>query len=771
MALAWAVLAGALLLQGGAPQGPALAAAALLAVFLVFVAGSARAEVRALQQQAQDSAERVAELQRLALVAEHTSALVVIAGFDGRALWVNAAFTTTTGWSAEAVLGQASEVWLGRLADDAGLPRRLRAMQARGALGMREPCRSQARDGRDLWLELDLRPLRDGLGAATGFICVGADITARMQQQAKLQTLWAAMPAGVVVQSVDGSIVDANGAAEQLLGLSLAQMQGRDSTDPRWRAVRDDGSPYPGHEHPSMRTLASGEPLRNETMGIHLPGGELRWLLVNTEPQRDSQGQLNGVVSCFSDITESRALQARLSESSRIDALTRLPNRSVVMERLHRVIAHARRHPGYGFAVLFMDFDRFKQVNDTLGHGAGDELLRQIASRLVQALRPGDAVGRLDAQEPVAARLGGDEFVLVLEGVRDAQAVAMIAQRLLKDLAEPYLIEGAPVHSSASIGVVLCIDLAAGDPAVPGPAAEDVLRDADTAMYEAKRAGRGRWVMFDASMHERLVKALALETDLRQALQGDGLSVAYQPVIDLATRAITGVEALVRWKHPVRGLVPPSEFIPVAEEAGLIEAVGAVVLRRACAQFMAWGASAGAAAPRQLAVNLSRAQLERQGLVEDVAAVLRQTGMRPEQLQLEVTESLAARDERALARLRELKGLGVRLALDDFGTGYSSLACLHLMPVDTVKIDRSFVQHAPNIEYHRVLIEATIRVARTLGMSTVAEGIETEAQAALMLALDCDRGQGYLFSRPLDADALAAWAIEHEAAAAASCVS
>jgi len=333
-----------------------------------------------------------------------------------------------------------------------------------------------------------------------------------------------------------------------------------------------------------------------------------------------------------------------------------------------------------------------------------------------------------------------------------------VASRLLGELAEPYVVESTPVQSSVSIGVVLCAGQRADGHL---PSADDLLRDADTAMYEAKRAGRGRWVLFDDSMHERVVRALAIENDLRRALREHELFVVYQPVLDLATRAMSGVEALVRWRHPQRGLVPPADFIGVAEESGLIDALGAQVLEMACQQFMAWQDSLGALAPRQLAVNLSRAQLQRAGLVDDVRAVLQAHGMPATALQLEVTESLAAQDERVQHTLRELKNLGVRLALDDFGTGYSSLACLHQLPVDTVKVDRSFVKHAETIEYHRVLIEATIRVARTLGMTTVAEGIETEGQADLMLALDCDRGQGFLFSRPVEAAELEAWARAH----------
>lgn len=597
------------------------------------------------------------------------------------------------------------------------------------------------------------------LGALTAALAVGLvepavravrrEVRSLQTQVTVRQALWAALPAAVVVQAPGGEIVDANPAAERLLGLTLAQLQALPGWDPRWRCVREDGSDYPLAAQPAWRTQRSGQPLFNESMGLHTPEGELRWLLASTVPQFDDQGRPAGVISCFIDATDRRALQDRLPSAVRTDALTRLPNRAAVMDRLARAIDHAQRHAGYGFAVLFMDFDRFKQVNDTLGHAAGDELLRQIAERLQQALRPGDALGRVDSEQAVAARLGGDEFVVVLEGVRDEATVRAITERLLADLREPYTVADHPVQSSASIGVVLWQgqDL--------GP--EEILRNADTAMYEAKRAGRDRCVIFDDSMHDRVVHALAVQTDLRQALARDELFLVYQPVVDLASQQLLGVEALVRWRHPTRGLLMPGEFIAVAEECGLIDALGERVLQLACRQSVQWDHELGARAPHQMAVNLSRAQLKRAGLAAEVAALLAATGMSATRLQLEITESLAAQDERIQATLRELKSLGVKLALDDFGTGYSSLACLHLLPVDTVKIDRSFITHAETVEYHRVLIEATIRVARTLDMRTVAEGIETPGQAALMRQLCCDAGQGYLYSRPMAPTDLAAW--------------
>ena len=731
---------------------------------------------RAVRRHGQRQREQAMELQRLALVAEHTTALVLICDAHDRITWVNTAFTRATGWPLHEAEGcHPGELLVHSQADEDVLARVQQAV--REGQGMRLEWLHRTRDGRELWLDVDLRPLSDASGAVVGFVRVCSDITARVQQQAKLRTLWAALPVGVMVVGPDGEVIEANREAERMQGRPLGELQGLSLADAERHVVRADGSPYPANELPAMRTLANGKPLHNQTVGVPMAEGGWRWLLVNTQAQCDAAGGVTGAVVCFSDITESRALQDRLRVNSRTDALTRLPNRAVVMERLQSAVEHARRNPGYGFAVLFMDFDRFKQVNDTLGHGAGDELLRQIAQRLQRALRPGDAVARLQQEDAaadgegdgegaglapsLAARLGGDEFVVVLDGVSDVERVSAVAQRLLADLGEPYMLEHTPVQSSVSIGVVLCADLQrhGGDAAAAEAVAEDVLRNADTAMYEAKRAGRARWVLFDDSMHERVVRALEVEADLRRALKDSELFVVYQPVVELGTRRLSGVEALVRWRHPQRGLVPPADFITIAEESGLIDALGSFVLETACRQFMQWRQHLGRAAPQQLAVNMSRAQLQRSGLVDEVRALLLANAMAPALLQLEVTESLAAQDDRVQATLRELKALGVRLALDDFGTGYSSLACLHQMPVDTVKVDRSFVQHAETVEYHRVLIEATIRVARTMGMTTVAEGIETEGQAELMRTLTCDRGQGYLFSRPLPAAELEAWAL------------
>ena len=730
--------------QQAVAQSGRWGAGVTLALLLLALAVVAPA-LRTLQAQARRLAQQAAENEPLALVAEHTGNLVIITDRERRIVWANRAFTRTTGYELHEVLGADPGVLLQSERTDPATLARLRAALDDG-LPLRVELLNRSRDGRDYWIDADLQPLRNVAGELTGFIAVETEITDQVTQRLRSAALLSALPTALVVHDRQGAVLDANRAAQSLLGL-----QPGDAADALMQRgpLQEDLEPLEAAELPVQRSLRSGEGARGQLLGLDDGEGGRRWLLAHTEPLRDALGRPDGVVACYVDMTERRRLLDELSDSARRDPLTRMPNRSVVLERVQRAIEHRRRHPGYGFAVLFMDIDRFKQVNDTLGHGAGDELLRQVAARLEETLRPGDAVARVGSELHTAARIGGDEFVIVLEGIHHVDAACAVADRLLVELSRPFELGSHPVHVGVSIGIVGAEQ--AGDDAGA------VLRDCDTAMYEAKRAGRGRWMVFDASMHERVRTALELERDLRRALQADELYVVYQPVVELATRRLAGVEALVRWRHPERGDIPPAQFIGLAEECGLIDAIGERVLAVACAQFAQWRTRWGERAPGLLAVNLSRAQLKQAGLVPEVQAVLQANGMRPEQLQLEVTESFAAQDEQVQAMLRALKAAGVRLALDDFGTGYSSLACLHLLPVDTVKVDRSFVAHAREVEYHRVLISATIRMARTLGMVTVAEGIETEDQAALMLDLDCDRGQGWLFDRPLTAEALDRW--------------
>lgn len=459
-----------------------------------------------------------------------------------------------------------------------------------------------------------------------------------------------------------------------------------------------------------------------------------------------------------SDVTlvvqqEQQRLASQLRDATRIDSLTLMPNRAVVIERVDCALHKARGDPEYQFAVLFINGDRFNRVNVTLGQSAGDQLLRLMAARVNGTVRMRDAVGLAMDPEQTAARLGGDEFVVVIEGLRSAQDVGAIAQRLVDALCKPYAVDGVPVHSTVSMGVVMRAHAAVD--------ADSILQDASLAMREAKRAGGARYCVFEPQIKESARRRGSVESDLRRALSAGELFVVYQPIIDLANADVVGVEALVRWRHPKRGVVPPLEFIEIAEETGLICPLGEFVLNESCRQLVSWQCLLGERAPRSLSVNLSRAQLMEPSITGQVRSALQTSGLSAVCLQLEVTESLAAQDQLIQTRLHELKALGLTVALDDFGTGYSSLASLHQLPIDVVKIDRSFVSQAESSAHHRVLIEATVRVARSLGMQTVAEGIETEGQAAVLTALQCDKGQGYLYARPMPSKEATDWLTLH----------
>ena len=572
--------------------------------------------------------------------------------------------------------------------------------------------------------------------------------------EALMQFLYQA-PIGLVQATLDGEITMINPMSAQLLmplapGGDLGNLFGvLQGVAPQLRALAE-AAPYPGGEVCDGLRVPTGAAAAGDTVP---PTLSLRMLRL------DARTLMCSVADVTADLRlERQHVAEELRDASRIDALTTLPNRSVVLERIERALSRARSHPSSRFVVLFVNGDRFNRVNVTLGQAAGDELLRLMAARIKGTLRQRESPGPQADTGQTAGRLGVDEFAVVLEGLNGANAAtvaAAVARRLVESLSKPYMIGAVPVHSAASVGVVLGEGGSAD--------AEAVLQDASLAMREAKRHGGARHCVFEPLMTQRARDRARMESELRLAIQDGQLFVVYQPITDLGDASVSGVEALVRWQHPLRGVVSPIEFIGIAEETGLIAALGAHVLHAACRQLAAWQRQLGALAPRILSVNLSRAQLAEPTLIDEVRHALQASGMGPACLQLEITESLAAENAQIQARLHELKALGVVLALDDFGTGYSSLASLHLWPVDVIKIDRSFVSQVTSSAHHRVLVEATVRVARSLGMATVAEGVETAEQAEVLRSLNCDKGQGYLYARPLDADAATRWLAERPA--------
>lgn len=434
------------------------------------------------------------------------------------------------------------------------------------------------------------------------------------------------------------------------------------------------------------------------------------------------------------DITERKAFQTHLEYQAFYDALTGLPNRALFLDRVRHALAHAERRKA-AIAVLFLDLDRLKVVNDSLGHGAGDGLLVAVATRLGRCIRPEDTF----------ARLSGDEFAVLLE-TTDASDAVRVAERLLRALESPFAVAGREVFITASIGIVLN--------ASQHEQPEDLLRDADVAMYRAKQTGKARYQVFDAELGVRATQRLERELDLRRALDRGEFIVLYQPMVDLRTGNLSGWEALLRWRHPERGLLSPGGFLDLAEEVGLSLPIGQWVLREACRQAREWQAQFPSEPAPTMWVNLSARQFEYPKLAAEIAQTLRGTQLQPGALGLEVTESMMIGGAGiARAALRELKGLGVRLAIDDFGTGYSSLAYLRRFPLDTLKIDQSFVIGLGENAQDTAIVEAVILLAKALGMRTTAEGVTTDEQVALLRARGCDLGQGYLYARPLTVEA------------------
>jgi diguanylate cyclase (GGDEF)-like protein len=419
------------------------------------------------------------------------------------------------------------------------------------------------------------------------------------------------------------------------------------------------------------------------------------------------------------------------------DPLTGLPNRTLILDRVEQMLARSARNQT-PVAALFVDLDNFKSINDTLGHGVGDELLRAVAARLDGVVRGADALGRL----------GGDEFVVISEELSLEVGPALIAERLLEALAGPFNL-GA--DKETRVAVTASIGIAVGE----AISAEDLLRDADIAMYRAKWDGKNRYVVFETGMHDTLQTRMELEMDLREALENGEFFLAYQPTINLTDMTPTGVEALIRWKHPVRGIVQPDDFIPLLEETGLITEIGGWVLYEACAQGATWRA---AGYPIAMAVNVSARQLDTDQLIADIEIALSNSDLDPQALTIEITETALMRNaEETARRLAAIKRLGVRIAIDDFGTGYSSLAHLQKFPVDALKIDRSFISGMRHNQESETLIRTLVQLGKALSIETFAEGIEQQQELSLLRDEDCDSGQGFLFARPLDTAATEAF--------------
>jgi diguanylate cyclase (GGDEF)-like protein/PAS domain S-box-containing protein len=554
------------------------------------------------------------------------------------------------------------------------------------------------------------------------------------QQRQLVDELYGRARLAAIVESSDQAILGLtpdlvitswNPGAERLYGYTAAEAVGR-TIDVLLPPLR-----VPGRS--ILHRVAAGERFSGHETEARSKDGRIIRVSLAASPIVDADGTVVGISSIAEDISERKALEERLHHQAFHDPLTNLANRALLKDRLKHALARQARSDGL-LGVVLLDLDDFKSINDSLGHRAGDELLVSVADRLRRCVREADTL----------ARLGGDEFAILLEDLRHPEDVIEIAERIVEALSTRFTYEGRDFPVSASVGISL---------AQPGSATiDDVIRDADVAMYLTKSTAKGTFTVFEPGMHFAVKQRLQLKADLAKALGTDELSLHYQPIIDLPSGEIVGVEALARWQHPERGMVPPAEFIPVAEDSGIIVPLGLWVLETACRQVKHWQEAFETSPGLRISVNVSGRQLEDPRFVGHVGDVLATTGFDPSRLVLEITETvLVTKAEESLEQLRQLKRLGVQLAIDDFGTGYSSLSSLQQLPVDILKVDRSFVARLDGDDEQAVVARAVLSLGRTLQLQTVAEGVESPSQADELRKLDCNMAQGYFFARPADA--------------------
>ncbi len=593
-----------------------------------------------------------------------------------------------------------------------------------------------AKDGTRRWIQATYNPVFRDDGTIDKIVKYAIDVTARKEAGERIAILSAAVEQGsacVLISNRDGEVAYSNlqfrattglegSIGKNLFSLLAGQDQGQLCDEIR-------------------KTVRAGEMWRGE---IQMPkrDGSQFWAMAAVSPICDQDGVVSHFLAAMDDITDQKSLMNEMHELAYSDSLTGLPNRSAILEAVQESID---RGDSNRFALLFLDFDRFKLINDSLGHEAGDELLREISRRLKGNLRSSDNI--------VAARLGGDEFIVLLNDLAEWENAERVAARLLDVFAQSYNLNGHSVHSTASIGIVTSEH--------GYSSASEMVRHADLAMYEAKSAGKSCCVVFDKSMQEKAKSRLRLECELRDAIGRNDFKLYYQPIVSLVTGEVEGVEALVRWLKPDGTIVSPAEFIPIAEETGLVNDIGRWVIEEACQQLAIWRRDLGEHAPKCVHVNVSRIQMMMPNLLETIVKPLTRHDLPPECLHVEVTESVIMHDPCIIEAMRKLRELGVRIDMDDFGTGHSSLACLHEFPIDVLKIDRSFVNNVKEIRDYAAVLHAIVSLADNLGLKVVTEGIETEEQLATLQAMGCEFGQGFYFAKPLPADGLAKFVEQH----------
>ncbi len=541
------------------------------------------------------------------------------------------------------------------------------------------------------------------------------------------------LPLGLIIFDPEGRLQRCNKLGLELLGSTLGHLKAVDWMNPGVAVLHVDGTPMDREQMPLKQALATREKVSG-TLGIERQeNGEWAWLSVTVDPRLDARGEILDLVCTFEDVTQRKTTEAELTIQTFRDRLTSLPNKALFMERLTQAILRSdRRQSSTG--LLFLDLDQFKVINDSLSHEAGDQLLVQVSKRIRAALRPEDTV----------ARLGGDEFAVLFEDLALVNDAMRVAERIQQSFKEPFRLQGRDVYTTCSMGLAL------SDSSATLPS--ELVRDSEVAMYRAKAKREGSIELFDPSMNAMAMARFQMEGELRRALEQHEFLLHYQPLVSLRTGLIEGWEALVRWQHPERGLVPPLEFIPLAEETGLIVPLGKWVLEEAVRQASLWEERYPSDPPRLISVNISGRQFQQRDLISTVLSALEKGDLEPRCLKLEITESVMMRDPKAsLEAMTVFRGHRIHLVIDDFGTGYSSLSYLKRFPVDTLKVDKSFVDGLGKDPESTEIVKAVISMAQSLGMRVTAEGIETREQMELLRSLGCDQGQGYFLSRPLPA--------------------
>jgi diguanylate cyclase (GGDEF)-like protein/PAS domain S-box-containing protein len=651
-------------------------------------------------------------------------------------LYINPAYETVWGRSRESLYAN-PQSWLSAIHPEDSLEA-LATLETQFRTGeeFEEEYRIVRPDGTIRWVWARAFPVRNESGNVDRFVGIAEDITERKETEEAMRNseeqfrlMFEKAPIGMTITNINGkfervnqSLCDALGYKnEELLRLNFDTIVHIEDLEES-RRLR-------------AQLLTGEESDFQMEVRFQAKNGKFVDAIWQAVAIRDDWGEPLHFNNQIVDITARKQMEERLRHDALHDVLTGLPNRALFIERLEEQLKKNLKDEGYLFAVLFLDLDRFKLVNDSVGHAVGDRLLIELGNRLVQCIRPTDTV----------ARLGGDEFTILLENIHRVEDAKEVAERIYHALEAPFNVEGYELFATASIGIALSSEGYASS--------ADILRDADATMYSAKEHGKARYEVFDRSLYESAVKRLSLETDLRRGIERQEFCVYYQPITSLTTDKLEGFEALARWNHPERGLISPVEFISVAEETGLIVPLGNWLLRQACHQLKTWQTKYPEYRDLKISVNLSGRQLLENDLIEQIDRILRDTGLAGKHLKLEVTESILMENlEVATQILFALRERNIQLSIDDFGTGYSSLSYLHRFPVNTLKIDRSFINEMQPNNDNSAIVKVIVTLAHMLNMDVVAEGIETNSQLIELKSLQCEQGQGYLFAKPLSSE-------------------